>query len=158
MDTTTSAEVAGDSFRDLRVLLYDLRSLLAAARMGAELLIRLDLSEKQNQRVARNVLAATMRVEEILSDLALLMAGAAIMSSKDAQFQPNVAEQFVQARGRGLRLGTAGSRGISVGGPTKEIGGFNMIDFSLRQRIVRPGSVLATALFLALLQMPLGLI
>jgi len=45
--------------------------------MGAELLIRLDLSEKQNQRVARNVLAASMRVEEILSDLALLLAGAA---------------------------------------------------------------------------------
>ena len=64
-------------FRDLRVLLYDLRSPLAAARMGAELLIRLDLSEKQNQRVARNVLAATMRVEEILSDLALLLTGAA---------------------------------------------------------------------------------
>ena len=64
-------------FRDLRVLLYELRSPLAAARMGAELLIRLDLSEKQNQRVARNVLAATMRVEEILSDLALLLTGAA---------------------------------------------------------------------------------
>ena len=77
MDATTSAEVAGDSFRDRRVLLYDLRSPLAAARMGAELLIRLDLSEKQNQRVARNVLAASMRVEEILSDLALLLAGAA---------------------------------------------------------------------------------
>jgi hypothetical protein len=45
--------------------------------MGAELLIRLDLSEKQSQRVARNVLAATMRVEEILSDLALLLTGAA---------------------------------------------------------------------------------
>ena len=77
MDATRSAEVAGDSFRDLRVFLYDLQSPLAAARMGAELLIRLDLSEKQNQRVARNVLAATMRVEEILSDLALLLAGAA---------------------------------------------------------------------------------
>ena len=77
MDATTGAEVAGDSFRDLRVLLYDLRSPLAAARMGAELLIRLDLSEKQSQRVARNVLAATMRVEEILSDLALLLTGAA---------------------------------------------------------------------------------
>ena len=77
MDATTSAEVAGDSFRDQRVLLYELRSPLAAARMGAELLIRLDLSEKQNQRVARNVLAATMRVEEILSDLALLLTGAA---------------------------------------------------------------------------------
>ena len=49
----------------------------AAARMGAELLIRLDLSEKQNQRVARNMLAATMRVGEILSDLALLLTGAA---------------------------------------------------------------------------------
>jgi hypothetical protein len=71
------------------------------------------------------------------------------MSSKDAQFQPNVVEQCVQARGRGFRLGTAGSRGILVGGPTKEIGGFNMSDFSLGQRIVRPGSVLATALFLA---------
>ena len=77
MDATTGAEVAGDSFRDLRGLLYELRSPLAAARMGAELLIRLDLSEKQNQRVARNVLAATMRVEEILSDLALLLTSAA---------------------------------------------------------------------------------
>ena len=51
MDAIMGAEVAGDSFGDLRVLLYDLRSPLAAARMGAELLIRLDLSEKQNQRV-----------------------------------------------------------------------------------------------------------
>lgn len=78
---TTGAEVVGDSFRDLcahaRVLLCELRSPLAAARIGAELLIRLDLSEKQSQRVARNVLAATMRVEEILSDLALLLTGAA---------------------------------------------------------------------------------
>ena len=41
MDATTGAEVAGDSFRDLRVFLYDLQSPLAAARMGAELLIRL---------------------------------------------------------------------------------------------------------------------
>ena len=77
MDATTGAEVAGDSFRDQRVLLYDLRSPLAAARMGAELLIRLDLSEKQSNRVARNVLAATMRVEEILSDLSLLLTGKA---------------------------------------------------------------------------------
>ena len=79
MDATTGAEVVGDSFRDLcapaRVLLCDLRSPLAAARMGAELLIRLDLPEKQSQRVARNVLAATLRVEEILSDLALLLTG-----------------------------------------------------------------------------------
>jgi len=81
MDATAGAEVVGDSFCDLgapaRVLLCELRSPLAAARMGAELLIRLDLSEKQSQRVARNVLAATMRVEEILSDLALLLTGAA---------------------------------------------------------------------------------
>ena len=77
MDATTGAEVAGDSFRDQRVLLYELRSPLAVARMGAELLIRLDLSQKQSQRVARSVLAATMRVEEILSDLALLLTGAA---------------------------------------------------------------------------------
>ena len=49
----------------------------AATRMGAELLIHLDLPEKQSQRVARNVLAATLRVEEILSDLALLLTGAA---------------------------------------------------------------------------------
>jgi hypothetical protein len=77
MDATTGAEVAGDSFRDQRVLLYELRGPLAAARIGAELLIRLDLSQKQSQRVARNVLAAAMRVEEILSDLALLLTGAA---------------------------------------------------------------------------------
>ena len=79
MDVTSGAEVVGDSFCDLgapaRVLLFELRSPLAAARMGAELLIRLDLSEKQSQRAARNVLAATMRVEEILSDLALLLTG-----------------------------------------------------------------------------------
>jgi hypothetical protein len=48
------------------------------------------------------------------------------MSSKDAQFQPNVVEQCLQAQGRGFRLGTADSRGILVGGPTKEIGGFNV--------------------------------
>ena len=77
MDATTGAEVAGDSFRDQRVLLYELRSPLAVARMGAELLIRLDLSQKQSQRVARSVLAATMRVEEILSDLSLLLTGKA---------------------------------------------------------------------------------
>ena len=81
MDATTGAEVVGDSFRDLcapaRVLLCELRSLLAAARIGAELLIRLDLSEKQSQRVARNVLGATMRAEKILSDLALLLTGTA---------------------------------------------------------------------------------
>ena len=81
MDATAGAEVVGDSFRDLcgpaRALLCELRSPLAAARMGAELLIRLDLSEKQSQRVARNVLAATMRVEEILADLALLLTGTA---------------------------------------------------------------------------------
>ena len=77
MDATTGAAVGGDSFRDLRVLLYDLRSPLAAARIGAELLIRLDLSEKQSQRVARNVLGATMRAEKILSDLALLLTGTA---------------------------------------------------------------------------------
>ena len=81
MDATTGAEAVDDSFGDLcgpaLVLLCELRSPLAAARMGAELLIRLDLPEKQSQRVARNVLAATMRVEEILSDLALLLTGSA---------------------------------------------------------------------------------
>src|SRR6516164_2126499 len=81
IDATTGAEVVGDSFRDpcapARVLLCELRSRLAATRIGAELLIRLDLSEKQSQRVARNVLAATMRVEEILADLALLLTGTA---------------------------------------------------------------------------------
>jgi hypothetical protein len=46
-------------------------------------------------------------------------------------------------------LGAAGSRGILAGGPTKQSGGFNMTDSSLRRRIVRSGSVLATALFLA---------
>ena len=50
MDATTGAEIAGDSFRDLRVLLYELRSPLTAARMGAELLIRLDLSEAEPTR------------------------------------------------------------------------------------------------------------
>ena len=81
MDATTGAEVVGDSFGDrcgrALVLLCELRSPVAATRMGAELLIRLDLPEKQSQRVARNVLAATMRVEEILSDLALLLTGSA---------------------------------------------------------------------------------
>src|SRR5215470_18535064 len=53
--------------------------------------------------------------------------------------------------GAGLRF-SLGDRRYAGGfclAPDKEIGGFNMIDFSLRQRIVRPGSVLATALFLA---------
>jgi hypothetical protein len=81
MEATTGAEVVGDSFRDLcapaLVLLCELRSPLAAARIGAELLIRLNLSEKQSQRVVRNVLAARMRAEEILADLALLLTGTA---------------------------------------------------------------------------------
>ena len=113
MDATTSAEVAGDSFRDLRVLLYDLRSPPAAARMGAELLIRLDLSEKQNQRVARNVLAATMRDEEILSDLALLLAAAA----NDEKQGCAISTECSRAMCTG-----AGSRSFAWGPPVR--GGF----------------------------------
>ena len=71
------------------------------------------------------------------------------MSSKEAQFQPNVIQECVQPRDRGFRLGAADSPRILAGGPTKQGGGFNMTDSSLRRRIVRSGSVLATALFLA---------
>ena len=81
MELTTGAEVACHSGHDLcalsRMLLSELRSPLAAVRMGAELLVRSDLSELQSQRVARNVLAATARLEEILSDLALQLTDAA---------------------------------------------------------------------------------
>jgi hypothetical protein len=98
MDAITGPEVVGDSFGDLcghaLVLLCELRSPLAATRMGAELLIRLDLPEKQCQRVARNVLAATMRVEGILSDLTLLLTEAPTMSSKEAQFQSNAVQEL----------------------------------------------------------------
>lgn len=58
-----------------RELFIELRSSTAAIRMGAELLTRSDLSPSQTQRVARNVLAATMRIERILSDLAQQMVG-----------------------------------------------------------------------------------
>src|SRR5258708_11383575 len=81
MELTTGAEVAGYSGHDLcarsRMLVSELRSPLAAVRMGAELLVRSDLSELQSQRVARNVLAATVRLEDILSDLALQLTDAA---------------------------------------------------------------------------------
>jgi len=57
-------------------LLDELRSATAAIRIGAELLTRSDLSAAQTQRLARNVLAATTRLEQILSDLAQQVTGA----------------------------------------------------------------------------------
>ena len=53
-----------------RELLSELRSPLAAVRVGADLLLRSDLSEPQRKRVARNVSAATARIDEILAELA----------------------------------------------------------------------------------------
>jgi hypothetical protein len=58
---TTCAQ-AGD-------LVNDLRSPLAAIRAGAELLLRPDLSPQQIHRLARDVLFAAGRIEEILSDV-----------------------------------------------------------------------------------------
>ena len=59
MEVTAGAEAIGDSCHYLcaprRMLVNELRSPLATVRMGAELLIRSDLSELQSQRVARNV-------------------------------------------------------------------------------------------------------
>jgi len=85
MEGTTSAEVADDLSHDLcalaRTLVNDLRSPLAAVRVGAELLIRPDLSQLQSQRVARNVLVAEARLEEILSDFTLRLIDAGIRSS-----------------------------------------------------------------------------
>ena len=74
-EAITGAEVAGDSGPDFcalaRTLVNDLRSPLAAVRMGAELLVRSDLSPLQSRRVARNVIVAAARIEELLSDFKL---------------------------------------------------------------------------------------
>lgn len=71
----TGMETGGDPAPDLsaqaRTLVDDLRGALAAVRAGGELLIRPDLSQLQSQRVARNVIAAAARIEEILSDFSL---------------------------------------------------------------------------------------
>jgi nitrogen-specific signal transduction histidine kinase len=92
MDVTRGEEVGGDPCDApcalARVLISELRSPLAAVRMGAELLIRSDLSERQSQRVARNVLAATMRLEDLLSDLALQLTDAA---NNEQQHSPAIA-------------------------------------------------------------------
>ncbi|HJZ99015.1 MAG TPA: histidine kinase dimerization/phospho-acceptor domain-containing protein [Candidatus Solibacter sp.] len=68
-------EAAGDSTSGghtlVRTLAAELRGPLAGIRVGAEMLTRRDMSPAQSQRLARNVLAATARVEEILSDFAL---------------------------------------------------------------------------------------
>ena len=71
----TSAIMGADFDHELRAqaraLANEMRSPLAVVRMGAELLTRADLSQLQSQRVARNVIAAAVRMEEILSDFAL---------------------------------------------------------------------------------------
>lgn len=76
-----SAEVVEAPERDLcgrvRELLSELRSPLATVRTGAELLIRSDLSELYTKRVARNVFAATIRLDEILTELAPFLGDAA---------------------------------------------------------------------------------
>jgi len=94
MEAITGAEVASDSGRDFcalaRTLVNDLRSPLAAVRMGAELLIRSDLSPLHSQRVARNVIAAAARIEELLSDFPLRRIDARTQTSEEvAQFQSN---------------------------------------------------------------------
>ena len=75
METITGAEGAGDSDHDFcalaRTLVNNLRSPLAAVRIGADLLIRSDLSPLQSRRVARNVIVAAARIEELLSDFKL---------------------------------------------------------------------------------------
>ena len=66
-------EIAGDCPEILALahtLINDLRSPLAAVRVGAELLTRHDLSPAQSQRLARNVLVSAARIEEILLDFA----------------------------------------------------------------------------------------
>ena len=93
MEAITGAEVASDSGRDFcalaRTLVNDLRSPLAAVRMGAELLIRSDLSPLHSQRVARNVIVAAARIEELLSDFTLRLIDARTRSSEEvAEFQP----------------------------------------------------------------------
>ena len=94
MEAITGAEVAGDSGHNLcalaRTLVNDVRSPLAAVRMGAELLVRSDLSPLQSRRVARNVIVAAARIEELLSDFALRLIDARTGSSEEvAQFQWN---------------------------------------------------------------------
>ena len=93
MEAITGAEVASDSGRDFcalaRTLVNDLRSHLAAVRMGAELLIRSDLSPLHTQRVARNVIVAAARIEELLSDFTLRLIDARTRSSEEvAEFRP----------------------------------------------------------------------
>jgi len=93
MEAITGAEVASDSGRDFcalaRTLVNDLRSPLAAVRMGAELLIRSDLSPLHSQRVARNVIVAAARIEELLSDFTLRLIDARTRSPEEvAEFQP----------------------------------------------------------------------
>jgi len=108
MEVTTGAKAASDSNHDLcvlaRMLLNNLRSPLAAVRVGAELLARPDLSPLQSQRVARNVLVAAARLEEILSDVTLRLIEAGVRSSaKVAQLQPNVLEDHVDAQNADFR-------------------------------------------------------
>jgi hypothetical protein len=59
-----------------QALLDEARSATAAIRIGAEPLTRSDLFAAQTQRLARHVLAATTRLEQILSDLAQQVSGA----------------------------------------------------------------------------------
>ena len=77
MDATTSADVAGDSFRDLRVLLYGLRSPLAAARVGAESLFVWIYPKSRTNAWLEMCSPPQCELRKILSYLALLLAGAA---------------------------------------------------------------------------------
>jgi hypothetical protein len=54
--------------------------LLAAVRVGGEVFIRSDLSQLQSQRVARNMIAAAARIEEILSDFSLQLTDAGLQA------------------------------------------------------------------------------
>ena len=93
MEAITGAQVADDSGPDLcalaHTLVNDLRNSLAAVRVGAELLVRSDLSLSQSQRVARNVIVAAARIEGLLSDFTLRLIDARTRSSEEvAEFQP----------------------------------------------------------------------
>ena len=99
MEAITGAEVACDSGPDFcalaRTSVNDLRSPLAAVRVGAELPIWPDLSPLRSQRVARNVIVAVARMEELPSDFTYRLIDARRRSSKEVvQFQPNGPADF----------------------------------------------------------------
>jgi hypothetical protein len=78
------------------MVISELRSPLAAVRLEAELLVCPDLPESQSLRIARNVLAATMRLEETLSDLTLQLTASTNDDRNEVeQFQSNVVKEYV---------------------------------------------------------------